>query len=92
LTSGGHNAGIVSGPVHPRRRYRARTWLNATESLAPAEWIEKTAPQAGSWWPVWQQWLAQHSSQGLVAPPPLGSVAAGYPPIAEAPGAYVLEK
>ena len=25
LTSGGHNAGVVSGPEHPRRRYRAHT-------------------------------------------------------------------
>src|SRR5262249_23026542 len=32
LTSGGHNAGIVSGPVHPKRRYRVRAWLNETEA------------------------------------------------------------
>ena len=25
LTSGGHNAGIISGPVHPKRRHRVRT-------------------------------------------------------------------
>jgi len=92
LTSGGHNAGIVSGPVHPRRRYRTRTWLNATESLPANQWFETTAPQAGSWWPVWQNWLAQHSSPMRVAPPLLGSPAAGYPPIAEAPGTYVLQK
>ncbi len=36
LTSGGHNAGIVSGPVHPRRRHRVRTWLNDSESLSAA--------------------------------------------------------
>src|SRR5208282_1356755 len=38
LTSAGHNAGIVSGPVHPRRRYRVRTWTNASETLAPDVW------------------------------------------------------
>ncbi len=92
LTSGGHNAGIVSGPTHPRRRYRVRTWLNAGEMLTPHAWFETTQPQAGSWWPIWQHWLAQHSSQALVAPPPLGSAAAGYPPIADAPGEYVLQK
>jgi polyhydroxyalkanoate synthase subunit PhaC len=91
LTSGGHNAGIVSGPVHPRRRHRVRTWSNATETLAPQTWLETTPPQAGSWWPTWQHWLAQHSSQAQVTPPPLGS-AAGYPPIADAPGEYVLER
>ena len=92
LTSGGHNAGIISGPVHPRRRHRVRTWLNASETLTPEVWFETTPPQAGSWWPIWQLWLAQHSTQRLVAPPPLGSTAAGYPPIADAPGEYVLQK
>ena len=92
LTSGGHNAGIVSGPVHPRRRHRVRTWLNASATLTPQAWFETTQPQAGSWWPVWQHWLAQHSTQSRVAPPPLGSTAAGYPPIADAPGEYVLQK
>jgi polyhydroxyalkanoate synthase len=92
LTSGGHNAGIVSGPKHPRRRHRVRTWLNASETLTPEAWIESTAAQAGSWWPTWQHWLAAHSTQSLVDPPSLGSVAAGYPPIADAPGEYVLQK
>ncbi len=92
LTSGGHNAGIVSGPVHPRRRHRVRTWLNSSESLPAQEWLETTPPQAGSWWPIWEQWLVQHSTQSLVAPPPLGSAEAGYPPIAAAPGEYVLQK
>ncbi len=91
LTSGGHNAGIVSGPVHPRRRHRVRTWLTDSETLAPRTWFETTPPQAGSWWPVWQHWLAQHSAQARVAPPPLGS-SDGYPPIADAPGEYVLQR
>jgi len=92
LTSGGHNAGIVSGPVHPRRRHRVRTWLNAGETFTPQAWFETTQPEAGSWWPIWQHWLAQHSGQALVPPPPLGSAAAGYPPLADAPGEYVLQK
>ena len=92
LTSGGHNAGIVSGPVHPRRRYRVRAWLNAGETLPPQTWFETTQPQAGSWWPLWQHWLAQHSTQTRVAAPPLGSAAAGCAPIVDAPGEYVLQK
>jgi polyhydroxyalkanoate synthase subunit PhaC len=90
LTSGGHNAGIVSGPSHPRRRYRVRTWSNATETLAPHAWLESTETQAGSWWPVWDRWLAQHSSETRVPPPALGSSA--YRPLADAPGEYVLQK
>jgi polyhydroxyalkanoate synthase len=92
LTSGGHNAGIVSGPVHPRRHHRVRTWLDASETLAPEVWFETTEPRSGSWWPTWQQWLAQHSARSLVAPPPMGSAAVGYPPLGDAPGDYVLQK
>jgi len=92
LTSGGHNAGIVSGPVHPRRRHRVRSWLNDTDTLTPQAWLETTQPQPGSWWPVWQRWLAEHSTKARVAPPSLGSAASGYPPIADAPGEYVLQK
>jgi polyhydroxyalkanoate synthase len=92
LTSGGHNAGIISGPVHPRRRHRVRTWLNDSESPPPQSWFETTEPQAGSWWPVWEHWLAQHSTQKRVPPPLLGSAKAGYAPIADAPGTYVLRK
>jgi polyhydroxyalkanoate synthase len=90
LTSGGHNAGIVSGPVHPRRRHRVRTWLNATETLPPERWLETTAPQPGSWWPVWESWLTQHSSPERVAAPPMGSPIDR--PLCAAPGEYVLQK
>src|SRR6202042_817962 len=86
LTSGGHNAGIVSGPVHPRRRHRVRTWLNDSESLAAQAWLESTPPQTGSWWPVWESWLSRHSSAARVAPPGTGAPAAGFPPLGDAPG------
>jgi polyhydroxyalkanoate synthase len=92
LTSGGHNAGIVCGPVHPRRHHRVHTWFNASETLAPEAWFDTTPSRSGSWWPTWQQWIAQHSTHSRVAPPPLGSAAAGYPPLADAPGNYVLQK
>jgi polyhydroxyalkanoate synthase len=92
LTSGGHNAGIISGAVHPRRRHRVRTWLNAAETLSPEAWFDSTPPQSGSWWPGWEQWLAQHSTPQKVGPPPMGSAAAGHVPLADAPGEYVLQK
>jgi polyhydroxyalkanoate synthase len=92
LTSGGHNAGIVSGPAHPRRRHRMRTWSNDTETLSPEAWLETTAPVPGSWWPAWEQWLAEHSSAKRTVPPALGSPKHGYAPIADAPGEYVGQK
>ena len=92
LTSGGHNAGIVSGPVHPRRRHRIGTWSNATDTLPPDEWLASTPPKQGSWWPAWDQWLVEHSAEEKVSPPPLGSESRGYGALADAPGHYVLQK
>jgi polyhydroxyalkanoate synthase len=89
LTSGGHNAGIVSGPVHPKRRHRIRTRRLTDRHLSPDEWFATTPPQQGSWWPTWAKWLAERSS-GRVAPPPMGNADAGYAPVANAPGTYVL--
>src|SRR5580692_9317490 len=34
LTSGGHNGGIVSGPVNPKRRFRELTWQDADSALS----------------------------------------------------------
>ena len=92
LTSGGHNAGIVSGPVHPKRRHRMRTTRAREPALAADEWFETTAPLPGSWWPTWAEWLRTHSSKERVAPPAMGAPDAGYAPICEAPGEYVRQK
>ena len=92
LTSGGHNAGIVSGPAHPKRRFRARTWSSATETLTPDEWLASTEPQAGSWWPRWQRWLEEHSSHERVAARAIVGVdGAMNAQLEDAPGRYVRE-
>ncbi|HEX9706657.1 MAG TPA: alpha/beta fold hydrolase, partial [Steroidobacteraceae bacterium] len=92
LTSGGHNAGIVSGPVHPKRRHRVRTQKSGEAPLPADEWFEKTEAKQGSWWPVWADWLKTHSSPDRVAPPEMGAPREGYAPLAEAPGEYVLQR
>ena len=91
LTSGGHNAGIVSEPGHPRRHYRIATKHEGDPYLAPEQWLAHNPPVEGSWWPAWQAWLAERSGEP-VPPPPMGAPKAGYPPLADAPGAYVLEE
>lgn len=88
LTSGGHNAGIVSPPDHPRRHYRMTTQRNEDSYVDAETWFETTPKQSGSWWPVWQDWLVQHSgSKG--APPPLG--VSDQPTLGDAPGEYVYQ-
>lgn len=89
LTSGGHNAGIVSEPGHPRRSYQVATSHPNDKYIDPATWQATTATQNGSWWPVWQQWLTERSS-GRVAPPSIGAAERGYPPLEAAPGSYVF--
>jgi polyhydroxyalkanoate synthase len=90
LTSGGHNAGIVSEPGHPRRSYRIAS-RDGGGYLHPETWQASTAVQQGSWWPEWQAWLAARSSAG-VPPPAMGAPARGYPVLADAPGLYVLQE
>ena len=88
LTSGGHNAGIVSGAVNPKRRHRLLHWQDAADA-GPAGFLRDAEARAGSWWSSWQHWLADHSTAAKVAPPALGNPAAGYPQVADAPGEYV---
>jgi len=90
LTSGGHNAGIVSEPGHPGRHYRVSTRKSDHAYVDPAVWLADTPARAGSWWPEWTAWLAQRSG-APVPPPPMGNAGAGYPPVGAAPGTYVLQ-
>jgi polyhydroxyalkanoate synthase len=92
LTSGGHNAGIISGPVHPKRRHRVRTWHDTSTSLPPDQWEHDTPIEHGSWWPAFDRWLTAHSTPQRVAPPPLGNSAQGYPMLGDAPGQYVQDR
>ncbi len=87
LTSGGHNAGIISGATNPKRRHRLLELSNAPE-LSPAQFMERAELRAGSWWPSWQQWLSAHSP-ATQPPPAMGNPSAGYAPLDDAPGRYV---
>jgi len=90
LTSGGHNAGIISEPGHPGRHHRMATKHEGENYLDPDRWFDITPVHDGSWWPKWQAWLAAHSSKRS-SHPPIGNAKAGYAPLCDAPGTYVLE-
>jgi polyhydroxyalkanoate synthase len=89
LTEGGHNAGIVSPPGDPPRRYQLATRAHGAPFVDPARWVTETPAQQGSWWPAWQAWVARRSG-ALTTPPSLG--APGYEPLTEAPGTYVAQR
>ena len=90
LTSGGHNAGIVSEPGHPHRSFRIATREQGGAYRDPERWHDETPATEGSWWPKWDIWLANHSGE-RVAPPPMGASEKGYLPLEAAPGTYVLK-
>lgn len=90
LTSGGHNAGIVSEPGHPQAHYKIARRPPVWPYLAPSDWQEQAQKVEGSWWPEWVSWLNDRSSKEI-SPPSLGAdgpfAAAG-----DAPGTYVFER
>ncbi|MGX9729958.1 PHA/PHB synthase family protein [Janthinobacterium aestuarii] len=84
LTSGGHNAGVVSPPGQPRRSYQLATHGHDAPYIDADSWQHDVPHHEGSWWPAWQAWLAQRS-EAQVAPPAMG------PDLGDAPGRYVLQ-
>ncbi len=89
LTSGGHNAGIVSEPGHPGRNYRLATQKASDQHIDPDTWLARTPVQEGSWWPAWEAWLVQRSNE-KAAPPPLGLPMENMS--SPAPGTYVFQE
>jgi polyhydroxyalkanoate synthase len=89
LTSGGHNAGIVSEPGHRGRRYRIATAKGDDTYIDPETWLATAPTNAGSWWPAWSGWLTARSAPERVAPPPVGAPSEGLMPLGPAPGDYV---
>ncbi len=91
LTSGGHNAGIVSEPGHPRRHFRVRTTGKNDHYSEPERWLDMAQEKEGSWWPEFTQWLRDRSSP-KTTPPPMGAAVSGYAPLCDAPGTYVFQE
>jgi len=88
LTSGGHNAGIVSEPGHHGRAYQILTRAEDAHYIAPDQWEANARHEDGSWWLAWSLWLQEHSDN-KTTPPPMGKPEAGYLIIGDAPGIYV---
>jgi polyhydroxyalkanoate synthase len=84
LTSGGHNAGVVSPPGMHGRSYQIATHAPDTPYVAPETWLAVNALHEGSWWPAWEGWLAQRAGPLTAPPPPV-------PALCDAPGIYVLQ-
>jgi len=91
LTNGGHNSGVVNEPGHPGRSYQLMPHKKGEEDISPELWQQEASQNEGSWWPVWQQWLASYSGKKML-PPAMGNTKQGYKVLCDAPGTYVLQK
>jgi polyhydroxyalkanoate synthase len=91
LTSGGHNAGIVSEPGHPGRSFRISTQRPNDHYLDPERFYTEASRKDGSWWPDWVAWLRDRSG-AVTTLPAMGAPQSGNPPLGDAPGTYVLEE
>ncbi|MEB0141158.1 MULTISPECIES: class I poly(R)-hydroxyalkanoic acid synthase [unclassified Undibacterium] len=83
LGASGHIAGVVNPPAKKKRSY----WHNDEAVATPADWLAGATEVAGSWWPLWSEFLAEHGGAMRKAPTKPGSAA--YPAIEPAPGRYV---
>ncbi len=86
LTSGGHNAGIVSEPGHRGRHYLTARRACGDCYVDPEGWLALAVRHEGTWWPEWLKWLERVNSGAKVP-----ARAAG-PGLGPAPGSYVLER
>ena len=91
LTSGGHNAGIISEPGHAKRHFRMATRAAKAAYEDPQNWQARQPTIDGSWWPAWCDWLEARQSGEKIAPPTTGKPEQDYVPLAPAPGIYVLQ-
>ncbi len=80
LADSGHIAGVVNPPAANKYRY----WVSDILPPSSDGWMSYAKEHAGSWWPMWAEWLKSRSGE-QVAPP--RAVAKAAP----APGSYVRE-
>jgi polyhydroxyalkanoate synthase subunit PhaC len=85
LANSGHIAGVINPPAKGRGTY----WTNDKPAETPEEWKAGAERHDGSWWSDWVAWLRERSGDQVPARQ-VGS--AEHPPLADAPGSYVLEQ
>ena len=89
LSQAGHMQAILNPPGNPKAKY----FVSAQAGQPPVDveaWLKGAGEVAGSWWPLWMQWLQARSGKQVDAPKKVGSKK--YAPIQAAPGLYVLEQ
>jgi polyhydroxyalkanoate synthase len=92
LSTGGHNVGVVNPPdLSVGRSFQIATHEAAERYVDPDTWLATAEVRAGSWWPGWERWLRERAGKQIAAPT-VGSASAGFAPLDDAPGQYVLAR
>jgi polyhydroxyalkanoate synthase subunit PhaC len=89
LGASGHIAGVINPASKKKRSY----WSNDAQRPAKAkalpadDWLAGSTEHAGSWWPEWAKFLAEHGGADVKAPAKPGSKR--HKVLEAAPGGYV---
>ena len=89
LSQAGHMQAILNPPGNPKAKY----FVSKKAGHPPADvddWLKGTEEVAGSWWPLWMDWVQKRSGKQVAAPKVLGNKK--HAPLDAAPGLYVLEQ
>jgi len=81
LSASGHIAGVVNPPGSKYGHYE-----NDKNPPTAEEWLAGATQHQDSWWPVWEEWVAQYAGGEVPARTPGDGK---LPPIEDAPGSYV---
>jgi polyhydroxyalkanoate synthase len=101
LGASGHIAGVINPASKNKRNYwtndaatakpaksaKAAKAQKEVKPLSADDWFSGAQQHAGSWWPEWARFLAEHGGADVAAPAEPGN--ARYTPIEAAPGRYV---
>ncbi len=89
LSHSGHMQAILNPPGNPKAKYYVQK--NSSKKLPGTadEWLKGTQEVAGSWWPLWIDWLQERGGEKTKAPSKMGNK--NHEPLDPAPGLYVME-
>jgi len=82
-------SGHIQSVVYPADSERYDRWYGPPTAADPDEWVKTAAVEKSSWWRPWTEWLIARSGPEKAPRATLGN--RQHPPLAEAPGTYVLE-
>jgi polyhydroxyalkanoate synthase len=84
LSTSGHIAAMVNPPGNEKASFQ----VAARNPESADDWLEGASKKRGTWWVDWLEWLGERSGDEKPAKKRLGG--AGYKPLEDAPGKYVL--